>query len=551
MSMPLSSNAVGDVVGQSRLPSFHQLLSGTQAPYAPLSTSAPSPSRLPNAPDNTIRPVQPMISSNTNHWHVPSSREDSPDSSVPLMARLQSLQANQARHMLSASAPSSVMTPGVGHRAYQPTSTPHGHRRVASMGHEWISWQMPANEPVENCTASVASGHASTGLLAQSKRKRELTHITVTTSAPTMEAVAAIPSSHPGQSHVMDQERKKRRSYQREELMAMTQMQPIAPNPATALPAAMNTPVMHIPAYRSSAPIHVPNTVHHMNFAAPITPPSPPALNDKPNTYWAPTETPATRASITIPANIGSTGAEPSTSVFVATPPMSTRQLASQHRRQRSASRASRHSRNLSATSYMAQLTLDDDLPLSESSTRTRALSAASMQTRPDHLRSTTTSAAPVVSMAAPVTPPAPIPTSAMNVPVSSTNACGVRTESMEASPVAEQKRDANTTTETAASDHHASQTEPSSPTNGTRVSCPDCGKLYKHPGCLSKHRWEHHEHWPSVSRLLLTKHQQVQLMEAAQILVDIASLASSANTTASDSTGMYSVGNNATAQAL
>ncbi|KAI8064379.1 hypothetical protein BC940DRAFT_348680 [Gongronella butleri] len=49
---------------------------------------------------------------------------------------------------------------------------------------------------------------------------------------------------------------------------------------------------------------------------------------------------------------------------------------------------------------------------------------------------------------------------------------------------------------------------------------CDGCGKTYKHPSCLAKHRWEHSDVWDMASQLLLTKHQQVQLLEAASILV-------------------------------
>ncbi|KAI9497489.1 hypothetical protein BDB00DRAFT_748811, partial [Zychaea mexicana] len=51
---------------------------------------------------------------------------------------------------------------------------------------------------------------------------------------------------------------------------------------------------------------------------------------------------------------------------------------------------------------------------------------------------------------------------------------------------------------------------------------CEECGKMYKHPNCLSKHRWEHSEQWGLTSKLLLTKHQQVQMLEAAAILVSM-----------------------------
>ena len=51
---------------------------------------------------------------------------------------------------------------------------------------------------------------------------------------------------------------------------------------------------------------------------------------------------------------------------------------------------------------------------------------------------------------------------------------------------------------------------------------CDDCGKVYKHPSCLAKHRWEHSDEWELTSKLLLTKHQQVQMLEAAAILVSL-----------------------------
>ncbi|KAG0061478.1 hypothetical protein BGZ90_003563 [Linnemannia elongata] len=47
-----------------------------------------------------------------------------------------------------------------------------------------------------------------------------------------------------------------------------------------------------------------------------------------------------------------------------------------------------------------------------------------------------------------------------------------------------------------------------------------DCGKVYKHPNCLWKHRWLHSQYWKSATKFLLSKHQQVQLMEAAAILL-------------------------------
>ncbi|KAI5481512.1 zinc finger, C2H2-type domain containing protein [Pseudohyphozyma bogoriensis] len=43
--------------------------------------------------------------------------------------------------------------------------------------------------------------------------------------------------------------------------------------------------------------------------------------------------------------------------------------------------------------------------------------------------------------------------------------------------------------------------------------------EVYRHSTCLVKHRWEHTTHWKEASKLLLSKHQQVQLLEAAAIL--------------------------------
>lgn len=53
----------------------------------------------------------------------------------------------------------------------------------------------------------------------------------------------------------------------------------------------------------------------------------------------------------------------------------------------------------------------------------------------------------------------------------------------------------------------------------GMIFTCESCSKVYRHPSCLIKHRWEHSPHWREASKFLLSKHQQVQLMEAAAIL--------------------------------
>lgn len=51
---------------------------------------------------------------------------------------------------------------------------------------------------------------------------------------------------------------------------------------------------------------------------------------------------------------------------------------------------------------------------------------------------------------------------------------------------------------------------------------CRICGKVYKHRNCLSKHAWEHHEGWTLTKRWCQTKHQQVQMLEAAQVLTEM-----------------------------
>ncbi|KAM5358795.1 hypothetical protein ACJZ2D_014970 [Fusarium nematophilum] len=55
---------------------------------------------------------------------------------------------------------------------------------------------------------------------------------------------------------------------------------------------------------------------------------------------------------------------------------------------------------------------------------------------------------------------------------------------------------------------------------NRVEVRCDKCGKGYKHSSCLTKHLWEHTPEWSYTSKLLISKHQQVQLLEAASVLV-------------------------------
>ncbi|KAK5990016.1 hypothetical protein PT974_08279 [Cladobotryum mycophilum] len=55
---------------------------------------------------------------------------------------------------------------------------------------------------------------------------------------------------------------------------------------------------------------------------------------------------------------------------------------------------------------------------------------------------------------------------------------------------------------------------------NRVEIRCETCGKGYKHSSCLTKHLWEHTPEWSYTSKLLISKHQQVQLLEAASVLV-------------------------------
>lgn len=53
-------------------------------------------------------------------------------------------------------------------------------------------------------------------------------------------------------------------------------------------------------------------------------------------------------------------------------------------------------------------------------------------------------------------------------------------------------------------------------------LKCEACGKGYKHISSLAKHLWEHTPEWSVTSKFLISKHQQVQLLEAASILVSM-----------------------------
>ncbi|PWY91062.1 hypothetical protein BO70DRAFT_83991 [Aspergillus heteromorphus CBS 117.55] len=66
-------------------------------------------------------------------------------------------------------------------------------------------------------------------------------------------------------------------------------------------------------------------------------------------------------------------------------------------------------------------------------------------------------------------------------------------------------------------------------------LRCDRCGKGYKHGSCLSKHMWEHNPAWAITSKLLISKHQQVQLLEAASVLVTMTEDPSDENEAESD----------------
>ncbi|KAK6380651.1 hypothetical protein LTS17_004851 [Exophiala oligosperma] len=59
---------------------------------------------------------------------------------------------------------------------------------------------------------------------------------------------------------------------------------------------------------------------------------------------------------------------------------------------------------------------------------------------------------------------------------------------------------------------------------SASELRCDTCGKGYKHSSCLTKHLWEHDPAWAITSKLLISKHQQVQLLEAASVLCNMTS---------------------------
>ncbi|KAJ7755273.1 hypothetical protein B0H14DRAFT_3512392 [Mycena olivaceomarginata] len=88
----------------------------------------------------------------------------------------------------------------------------------------------------------------------------------------------------------------------------------------------------------------------------------------------------------------------------------------------------------------------------------------------------------------------------------------------------------------------------------GVDHKCEACSKIYRHPSCLIKHRWEHTPHWRTLSSLpypgpggsagagtgVLSKHAQVQLLEAAAAILSHLSLDSETGTSLPEDRGMW-----------
>ncbi|KAN0064907.1 hypothetical protein ACQY0O_001964 [Thecaphora frezii] len=82
------------------------------------------------------------------------------------------------------------------------------------------------------------------------------------------------------------------------------------------------------------------------------------------------------------------------------------------------------------------------------------------------------------------------------------------------------QRRSSTSSTGTVAEDDEGVKDSSTSHNGQLLHKCESCAKVYRHPSCLVKHRWEHTVYWKEASKFLMSKHQQVQLLEAAAILV-------------------------------
>lgn len=49
-------------------------------------------------------------------------------------------------------------------------------------------------------------------------------------------------------------------------------------------------------------------------------------------------------------------------------------------------------------------------------------------------------------------------------------------------------------------------------------LTVPSLVQMYRHPSCLVKHRWEHTPQWREASKFMLSKHQQVQVLEVRSL---------------------------------
>jgi len=72
----------------------------------------------------------------------------------------------------------------------------------------------------------------------------------------------------------------------------------------------------------------------------------------------------------------------------------------------------------------------------------------------------------------------------------------------------------------TKAKARRASEGQSSKKSVKVELNCQQCGKAYKHHSCLTKHLWEHTPEWNVTSKYQISKHQQVQLLEAASVLI-------------------------------
>lgn len=69
-----------------------------------------------------------------------------------------------------------------------------------------------------------------------------------------------------------------------------------------------------------------------------------------------------------------------------------------------------------------------------------------------------------------------------------------------------------------------ATSSEEEDETDGAvSTQCPHCNKVYRQNNSLFKHLYEHHSEWGAVSKSLNTsKHQQVQMMQTAELLLSL-----------------------------